>query len=95
MVRERDRQVELIHVQVSLKVPGASTPGYQGSFLVDTGATDSMAAESDLSRAGIQPVGRKSYEMADGSVHEFNNLRRRHDYPAGLGTLRPRLRWPW
>ena len=71
MVRERDRQVELIHVQVSLKVPGASTPGYQGSFLVDTGATDSMAAESDLSRAGIQPVGRKSYEMADGSVHEY------------------------
>ena len=71
MVRERDRQVELIHVQVSLKVPGASTRGYQGSFLVDTGATDSMAAESDLSRAGIQPVGRKSYEMADGSVHEY------------------------
>jgi predicted aspartyl protease len=30
-----------------------------------------MAAESDLSRAGIQPVGRKSYQMADGSVHEY------------------------
>jgi predicted aspartyl protease len=30
-----------------------------------------MAAESDLFRAGIQPVGRKSYEMADGSVHEY------------------------
>ena len=71
MVRERDSQVGLIHVQVSLKVPGASAPGYEGSFLVDTGATDSMAAESDLSRAGIQPVGRKSYEMADGSVHEY------------------------
>ena len=30
-----------------------------------------MAASSALSRAGIQPVGRESYEMADGSVHEY------------------------
>jgi predicted aspartyl protease len=70
MVRGQDRRVGLIHVQVSLKAPGASAPGYEGSFLVDTGATDSMAAASDLSRAGIKPVGRKTYEMADGSVHE-------------------------
>jgi clan AA aspartic protease len=71
MVRRKDSHVGLVRVQVSLKVPGASTPGYQGSFLVDTGATDSMAAASDLSRAGINPVGRKTYEMADGSVHEY------------------------
>ena len=71
MVRGKDHHVGLIHVQVSLIVPGASAPGYEGSFLVDTGATDSMAAESDLSRAGIQPVGRKTYEMADGSMHEY------------------------
>jgi predicted aspartyl protease len=63
--------VGLIHVHVSVSVSGATLPGYQGSFLVDTGATDSMAAASDLSRAGIQPVGRKTYEMADGSVHEY------------------------
>ena len=71
MVRQRASQVGLVHVQVSLKVPGTSAPGYEGSFLVDTGATDSMAAESDLSRAGIEPVGRKTYELADGSVHEY------------------------
>jgi clan AA aspartic protease len=70
MVRETN-QVGLIHVTVSVSVPGGSQPGYQGSFLVDTGATDSMAAASELSRAGIQPVGRKTYEMADGSVHEY------------------------
>jgi clan AA aspartic protease len=72
------RRVGLIHVQVSLRAPGASAPGYEGSFLVDTGATDSMAAESDLSRAGIKPVGRSTYEMADGS---------RHEYPFGLAQI--------
>ena len=71
MVRRQDSRVGLVHVQVSLTVPGASAPGYEDSFLVDTGATDSMAAESDLARAGITPVGRKTYEMADGSVHDY------------------------
>lgn len=70
MVRQAN-QVGLIHVKVSVSVPGGSSPGYEGVFLVDTGATDSMASASDLSRAGIQPVGRKTYEMADGSVHEY------------------------
>jgi clan AA aspartic protease len=70
MVRQANH-VGLIHVQVSVSVPGGTLPGYEGSFLVDTGATDSMAAASDLARAGIQPVGRKTYEMADGSVHEY------------------------
>ena len=70
MVRQAN-QGGLIHVMVSVSVPGGSIPGYEGLFLVDTGATDSMAAASDLSRAGIQPVGRKTYEMADGSVHEY------------------------
>jgi predicted aspartyl protease len=71
MVRGQNNGVGLVHVQVSLKVPGTSAPGYEGSFLVDTGATDSMAAESDLSRAGIKPVGHNTYEMNDGSVHEY------------------------
>ena len=69
MVRQAN-QVGLIHVKVSVSVQGGSLPGYEGLFLVDTGATDSASA-SGLSRAGIQPVGRKTYEMADGSVHEY------------------------
>jgi predicted aspartyl protease len=77
MVRQANH-VGLIHVKVSVSVPGGTVPGYEAAFLVDTGATDSMAAASDLSRAGIQPVGRKIYEMADGSVHE---------YPFGLAQI--------
>ena len=61
----------LIHVSVSLKLPGSTNGGYDGLFLVDTGATDSMASGSELARAGIQPIGRTSDELADGSVHEY------------------------
>lgn len=67
----------LTYVTVSLKVPGAESGGYEGLFLVDTGATDSMAPASELAKAGIQPVGRTTYELAD-SVQE---------YPFGLAQI--------
>jgi len=68
----------LIHVTVLLKVPATTNGGYEALFLVDTGATDSMAPGSELTKAGIQPVGRTSYELANGSVHE---------YPFGLAQI--------
>jgi clan AA aspartic protease len=61
----------LMHVTVTLKVPGSSNGAYSALFLVDTGATDSMAAGAELAKAGIKPVGRTAYELADGSVHEY------------------------
>jgi len=39
---------------------------------------DSMAPGSELQRAGVEPVGRMSYELANGSVHE---------YPFGLAQI--------
>ena len=68
----------LMRVPVTLKVPGTRSGGYQSLFLVDTGATDSMAAASEVAAAGIQPVGSSRYELADGSVHE---------YPFGLAQI--------
>lgn len=68
----------LTHVTVSLKVPGSPNGGYNALFLVDTGATDSMAPASELVKAGIEPVGRTAYELADGTVHE---------YPFGLAQI--------
>ena len=61
----------LMYVTVTVRVPGAKSAGYEAGFLVDTGATDSMAPASRLEAAGIQPVGTKAYELADGSVHEY------------------------
>jgi clan AA aspartic protease len=61
----------MIHLQVSIRVPGTTDPGYDARFLVDTGATDSMAPGSALRHAGIRPVGRNSYELADGSRVDY------------------------
>ena len=68
----------LIQVTVTLKVPGRQDAGYEALFLVDTGATDSMAPGSELRIAGIEPVGKMSYELANGTVQE---------YPFGLAQI--------
>lgn len=59
-----------MHVTVSLMPPGGNGPAYQASFLVDTGATDSMAPASELRRVGIQPIGNRRYQLANGEVLE-------------------------
>ena len=44
---------------------------YDAEFLVDTGAMDSMAPSSELRRVGIEPVGRRLYELASGELEEY------------------------
>jgi clan AA aspartic protease len=62
----------LTYVTVTLRVPGTNNGRYEAVFLVDSGATDSMAPAAGLTSAGITPVGRTTYELADGSVQEFS-----------------------
>ena len=68
----------LIQVTVTLRVPGSGNGGYEALFLVDTGATDSMAPGSELRATGIEPIGRTRYELANGDVLE---------YPFGLAQI--------
>lgn len=70
-VRKQGDSVGFIHVPVSVKALGESPDHYAALFLIDTGAIDSMAPAHELERAGIEPVGRKTYELADGSRQEF------------------------
>jgi hypothetical protein len=44
---------------------------YEADFLVDTGATDSLASAKALKRMGVRPVGKMAYELADGTVQEY------------------------
>jgi clan AA aspartic protease len=60
-----------IHVPVRLQGFERVDATYEASFLVDTGATDSMAPASELRRIGVVPVGRLAYELADGSAHVY------------------------
>jgi clan AA aspartic protease len=63
-----------IWVEVRLR-DFSSGDSYQSEFLVNTGATDSMAPASELKKIDVKPVGKKSYELANGNVEE---------YPVGL-----------
>lgn len=44
---------------------------YEEVFLVDTGATDSMAPRDEMEKLGIRKEGTMSYELADGTVKEY------------------------
>ena len=60
----------LTHVTVTLKGMSAAAGEYQADFLVDTGATDSLAPASALRKIGVQPVGKMVYALADGTLQE-------------------------
>jgi clan AA aspartic protease len=45
---------------------------YKADFLVDTGATDSLAPGSELRRIGIEPAGKTTYELANGEIEEYS-----------------------
>ena len=44
---------------------------YEADFLVDTGASDSLAPADELEKIGVRQEGKMSYELADGSVKEY------------------------
>ncbi|MEP6742876.1 MAG: clan AA aspartic protease [bacterium] len=61
----------LMRINVKLRNLGSSNGAYEARFLVDTGATDSLVPASELNRIGVQPVGKKTYELAKGEVVEY------------------------
>src|SRR5436190_23961395 len=48
-----------------------SQTSFESLFLVDTGATDSMAPSDELEKLGVKQEGKMSYELADGTVREY------------------------
>jgi clan AA aspartic protease len=62
----------LTHVTVTLRASEKSRKKYEALFLVDTDATDCLAPASKLERAGIRRRGRMAYELADGSMVEYD-----------------------
>src|SRR6266404_4313508 len=60
----------LIHATVALKTVGGGDK-YEASFLVDTSATDTLAPASELHKIGVKPIGKMTYELADGSLQEY------------------------
>ena len=55
------------HVTVTVRNPADPTRCWEGLFLVDTGATDSLVPRPHLEAIGLRPEGQRIYELADGS----------------------------
>src|SRR5947208_10667483 len=75
MRSRKDSDMGLTRVTVTLKGIRSHNGIYQADFLVDTGATDSMVPARELRRIGVEPVGTKVCELANGT---------RQEYPFGL-----------
>ena len=55
------------HVTVTIRNPAAPERTWEGLFLVDTGAMDSLVPRPHLEGIGLAPRGKRLYELADGS----------------------------
>ena len=55
------------HVDVTIRNPAEPERSWEGSFLVDTGAIDSLVPRPRLQAIGIEPEGQRWCELADGS----------------------------
>ena len=61
----------LTHIAVKVRNRD-SNETFSANFLVDTGATDSMVPARELKRIGIEPTGKKTYEVATGELQQFD-----------------------
>lgn len=60
------------YVDVTVRNPADLERSWTGSFLVDTGAYDSMASRSVLEAIGLEPVSSREYELADGRLVTYD-----------------------
>ena len=55
------------YVTTTIRNPSDPSLSWQGSFLVDTGAVDTLVPRQHLERIGLHPKAQRTYELADGS----------------------------
>ncbi len=57
----------MTQVTVAVCNPGNQEKRWKGLFFVDTGAIDCLVPGNRLREVGIKPVGKRTYELADGT----------------------------
>ena len=55
------------YVTVRITNPADTDQYWEGLFLVDTGATDTLVPRPHLEAIGLRPKGQRTYQLADGS----------------------------
>ncbi|MCY4103987.1 MAG: clan AA aspartic protease [bacterium] len=57
-------------VDVTIRNPADPDRSWEGEFVVDTGATNSVVPRRHLESIGLKPIGHRTYGLADGSEHQ-------------------------
>ncbi|MCY3965613.1 MAG: clan AA aspartic protease [Acidobacteria bacterium] len=65
-MRKEQVKMGLTHVQVTVRNPADLGRSWEGTFLVDTGAIDSLVPRDRLEQIGLRPRDQRTYELADG-----------------------------
>lgn len=55
------------HVTVTIRNPADPEKSWEGLFLIDTGAIDSLVPRDRLESIGLKPKAQRTHELADGS----------------------------
>ena len=55
-----------VHVTVTIRNPAEPSRSWEGLFLIDTGATDSLVPRPHLEAIGLRSKGARVYETGDG-----------------------------
>jgi clan AA aspartic protease len=62
----------LTYTTATIRAIGPRNGTYEGQFLVDTGATDTLVPAAELRKIGMKAVGKMAYELADGTIRELD-----------------------
>ena len=62
----------ITQVTAAVRNPARPETAWEGLFLVDTGAVDCLVPAKHLRELGIEPRGKRIYELADGSEITFD-----------------------
>ncbi len=60
------------HVTVTVRNPAQPDRFWEGLFLVNTGATDCLIPGKDLREIGLEPDGKRRYDLADGTEKKMD-----------------------
>ena len=72
MEKQKNEHIDATYVDVTVSPLTDSDRQYAARFLVDTGATDSIAPAKELERIGIRREGSRSYELTDSRKVQFD-----------------------
>ena len=62
----------LIYAPVTIRNPADTSKHWEGNFLIDTGATDTLVPRNVLESIGITPDGQREYVLADGKEAKYD-----------------------